>query len=129
MVDVVAAKIEDLINSIENFSTISQDSIAKIEIAINNLVKNQLALGQTPYGETWLPNKDGSKSLKGIEKYVHVTASSSGIKIFLDEPATFHNSGSKNLPKRQIIPQGLMPETWKIVIKTVLDAEFESKKG
>ena len=81
----------------------------------------QIAAGTDPKGVPWVLNKDGTKPLDGIEKYVSVKADGDSIVVRLDEPASYHQTGTKNLPKREIAPTDDLPMTWEVAVQEAAD--------
>lgn len=119
--------IRQWIRQLEQLPQIIEDAVPEIQNSIDDLVTNQLAAGKTPDGSSWKANKDGSKPLVGIRKYVKITASSSGISVKLSEPATYHQNGGGNLPRRQLIPEGSLPASWSKAIENALQKAYNRK--
>ncbi len=88
---------------------------------IKGLLDQQISAGTDPNGIPWKPNQDGSKPLDGIQKYVHVKASGESLKITLDDPASYHQTGTSKLPRRQIVPTDTIPASWETEIQAIVD--------
>jgi NADPH-dependent ferric siderophore reductase len=88
--------------------------------AVRPLVASQVAAGRTPYGELWLPKKDGRRALAGA--HVELAARGDAVVASVTGELVYHNAGTAHGPRRQLIPddgKGL-PETWRRAIDVVV---------
>lgn len=109
-------------------------------VSIAKLIDREFDEGADPYGEGWAdlaestlsrgrhppPLTDNRELRDSIS--VRPTASS-GIEIRIGSPyATFHQTGTKNMPKRAILPdQSELPESWEDAIASAFQDALRVK--
>ena len=103
---------------------------------IDKLLQREYLNGADPYGKPWTPLKP-STIAKG-RRNPPLTASGAmrsgtrarplpggGISIEAPSPANFHQSGTKNMAKRPILPEKGLPVAWKAEIDKAVTANIK----
>lgn len=98
--------------------------------AITKEIQREFANGQDPYGTRWKKLKSGKPSkltlsgkLRQGSKATPMTGGRAGLRILLGARyAVFHQTGTRKMPARKILPERGMPASWRMAI------ERESKK-
>jgi hypothetical protein len=83
----------------------------------------QIAALRTPYGEPWAPLVDGGTADPGIGSRVTLGAVGTQIRTAADGYANFHQSGTRKMVSRELIPtesQGI-PPSWSKAIDAAAD--------
>jgi hypothetical protein len=115
------AGLEALIGGLERLATHGfsdiQDETAK---AVQGVVDSQYQAGVSPDGERWADKADGtasylrktgdmardSKAIRGV----------SGVDVKIPSPGGYHQSGTKNMDVRKLVPDGELTPTWQQAI-------------
>jgi len=114
--------LDELISGLNTLDTKLKPEVAKRGApVIKGLLDKQISAGTDPKGIPWVLNKDGTRPLDGVQKYVDVVARGESIAVKLDEPASYHQTGTVHLPKRQIAPTDDLPPTWEAAIQAVVN--------
>lgn len=113
------------IKEMENLKKLVPNATSKLAPKISKLISTQVSNATDPDGKTWKKDKDGRQPLVGIDQYVSVIALKESVKVNLSEPATYHQTGSKTLPQRKIIPDNSIPTSWSNAINEVIEDEFK----
>ena len=119
-----------IIAALQALDNIPQIALKRSELRIKRLVEAQLDQGRDPYGETWAPlapatvakgrNPPPLTNTGAMRKSLQVTASGASITCSIDDPAFFHQGGTKNMPARKIFPaEGIPPEWEKAIAEAV----------
>ena len=113
---------------LESLSEVPSRAAREASEEIESLIVEQFARGEDPYGEPWEelaestrrrgrtnpPLTDTHDMVDGLE--VKPTAGA-GIAVTLDQPySRFHQTGTKRMPARPILPTGELPEAWETAI-------------
>lgn len=87
--------------------TMAEEVAREAAPLVQDAVRATASAGTTPLGQPWKPKKGGGRPLAHAAS--HVTAAPAGrvILVTLQGPDVFHHLGSKRLPRRQIIPDGV----------------------
>jgi hypothetical protein len=107
---------------------------------INRLLQQEYSQGSDPYGKPWAPLKASTLSkgrspppltasgqMRGGTKATPM--SGGGIQIEAPSPANFHQSGTKNMAKRPILPEKGLPVAWKAEIDKAVDTQVKRTMG
>ncbi len=119
---------------IEILNTLSEANVRKAvapraALKIQTLVKQQFAKQQDPYGKRWKRKKirDGKPVLTGetrqLRRNIDKTVTPRGFGLTAaTEYASFHQSGTRNMPQRKIFPTPLegLPRKWKKELRPVV---------
>ncbi len=115
-------------------SQVASDASAKIA----TLIEHEFVAGQDPYGNGWAALKPATLR-KGrrpppltdagtMRDSVKVSPMpGSGIAITIDEPANIHQTGSKFMVARPILPSAGFPATWSAAIRDATQARIREK--
>lgn len=84
---------------------------------LEELIDSQFEQGVDPYGRRWARLKNGQRSFlqKSGElrrSLAVIPRSSAGIRIRISDLAAYHQSGTKWMSARPILPKGAIPDTW-----------------
>jgi len=94
-----------------------------------SLVKKEFRASTDPYGKAWakLKYRQG-KPLQNtgiMASSVHTGPNADGFYIEIDTSyAVYHQSGTKRIPKRQIIPEGAWPQEWVTAMGGIAETLF-----
>lgn len=103
---------------------------------LTKLLQQEYAAGTDPYGKQWAalkpstlargrrpPPLDATGRMKSSTKAVPL--SGGGVGLVADSPANFHQSGTRKMAKRMILPDKGLPAAWKQAIDTAVDAQLK----
>jgi uncharacterized protein YlxW (UPF0749 family) len=106
--------------------------------AIEHLADSEFDLERDPYDRPWqtlaestLERKGGDTRILQRSDVMRGTLAvlpmrGAGLSVTIDSPAEFHQIGTKNMPKRMILPDNRgIPATWRDAITDAADAAFE----
>ncbi len=110
----------------EKLERLASEGMSDIEqraaVAIHQQIERQFARGESAEGERWANKADGSPShlqKSGNMKRSMRVSGVGGVKLTIDRPAGWHQSGTKNkdgsrrMPERPIAPVGdALPPNW-----------------
>jgi len=93
--------------------------------AINREVQKQFSNGTDPYGRRWKRLANGrpshltlSSRLRTKTRVRPMPGNMKGVRIILGERyAIFHQTGTKHMPARKILPERGMPASWRMAIE------------
>lgn len=107
---------------------------------IADLIEKEFEAGNDPYGKPWAPLRPSTlkrgrrppplTDTRQLRESVEVKpAKGAGIQITMDEvPGVFHQSGTKNMAKRAILPDGQkMPDPWTQAIADATDDAVQKR--
>jgi hypothetical protein len=108
----------DLRRKYESLSGASPAVAREVAQRLNGIVRSQILAGTDPFGNAWPPLKKGGKTpLRKFAKTVKTKVKRNIVAVIVgDWRATFHHEGTAKVPVRQILPNGVMPETWRQAI-------------
>lgn len=119
---VIGMTLDELISGLGRLGEELQTKVAEqVAPTIKGLLDAQIAAGTDPDGNPWQRNQDGSQPLEGAQKYVQVNAVGNSIVVRLDEPLSYHQTGTSRLPQRKIVPTGDLPVSWEEAIQEAVD--------
>lgn len=112
-----------------------RDAEHRAAVAVDQQVERQFASGEDSDGQHWANKADGSPShlqRSGDMKRSKRVTGIGGIRLTLDKPAGFHQSGTKNadgsqrMQARPIVPTGdSLPGNWSKPISAAVSEVFE----
>jgi hypothetical protein len=88
---------------------------------VEGLIRDGIQAGRDPDGVPWPANRDGSRPLAGIEKYIRVASTGTTITVNLEDTAGYHQTGTSTLPQRKMVPDRNLPAGWETAIQAVVD--------
>lgn len=88
------------------------------------VVHAQHAAGQAPDGTAWPLTVDGRVALTDLTSQITARADGGAIVLAVPDLLKPHQVGTGRLPKRQVMPAGELPDTWKAPIDKALAAEL-----
>jgi hypothetical protein len=103
--------------------------------ALRDLIRAQFVNEVDPYGNAWEPLAESTIARKyGDDRILRrsdrmfnglrvTPISGGGIRIELAPYGAFHQTGSKNMPARPILPMGTFPKTWSDALKRAARGE------
>lgn len=99
------------------------DASHRAAVAVQQQLERQYGSGTDPYGNPWADKKDGSgksylqKSGK-MRQNTRAVRGVGGIRVTAPKPAGFHQSGTKRMVSRPLVPYGSdMPQDWRQAIE------------
>jgi hypothetical protein len=98
--------LDDFVRSLRALGHVDADAARLAAPLVEAAVKRTAAAGTDPDGKPWLPKKDGGRALEHAADHVTAKAVGTTVVVTLVGPDVLHNSGTKRVPKRQIIPDG-----------------------
>lgn len=111
-----------------------RDAEHRAAVAVDLQVERQFARGESAEGTRWANKADGSPSYlqaSGAMKRTKRVSGVGGIKLTIDRPAGWHQSGTKTadgserMPARTIAPTGdTLPPNWSKSIKDAVGEVF-----
>ena len=119
---------DKLAQNLEALSRIPSQISKPISEELNKLIKTQFAQGQDPYGKSWAPLMPQTSKKKGNSNILintgklaasteAVPMSGAGIELRSIDYGQFHQSGTRYMVARQILPGGdELPLAWQAAI-------------
>jgi hypothetical protein len=110
--------LDELVAKLERLATKGYDDAkAEAERAVQSIVDAQYQAGIGPSGEPWADKVDGTASF--LRKSGEMARESkairgvSGIDVKIPSPGGFHQSGTKKMQARPLVPdEGTLPTSW-----------------
>ncbi len=134
-------KLGKLMTNLSKLASVPSRASGSVAAEIARLIDQQFASGTDPNGRPWaklmpstVKRKRGNTRILvrtgDMRKGVRVTPmSGGGVSITLAGYGGFHQSGTKNMVIRMILPGATFPKTWRIAIeKSVRDAYGKALK-
>lgn len=121
------AKLAETLKNLDK--EIVPDVALKAAVAINEVVEEQFDQGKDPYGRSWEPLADSTikkgrtpPPLTASGKMRRKAKAVPGVKGIVEKipsPAGFHQTGTKKMPARMLVPHGVLPPLWSDALKAV----------
>lgn len=135
------AALNQLSETLGELATVPSRAARGAATRINSLLGDQFAGAHDPDGDPWDELLESTKRRKGgdsrilirsgttkEETYARPTGSA-GIEIVSTAAAQFHQTGTKHMVARPILPAGdELPEAWEDVIEDEISQAFRGKK-
>lgn len=131
------AGFRDLADRLAELTEIPSRISAEVASEINDGLSAQFDSGVNAYGTPWKPLKPSTVMRKRGDARIlrrtdelsaetrAVPAGGAGITIESLDYGTFHQTGTRNMVARKILPDGsALPPPWEKAIQTALDNEF-----
>lgn len=117
--------------SLQDFSdrmtALAQDAYAdashRAAVAVQQQLERQYGSGKDPYGIPWPNKKDGSgrsylQKTGKMKRETRAVRGVGGIRVTAPKPAGFHQTGTKYMYARSLVPYGSdMPQDWRSAIE------------
>jgi len=102
--------------------------------AFSKRLAKQFADGAGPYGAGWKALADGSPShliaSNTMAPQVKATAmSGAGVALQAPTPANFHQSGTRRMDPRKVLPDNGLPASWRADLQEIYSAELREGLG
>lgn len=112
------AQLAKLVSNLETVGEKGADAVAaKLEAAINGVIQAEYDQGRGPDGSTWASKADGAAShlqkTGAMRSGTQVVRGVKGVTVTVPKPGGFHQSGTKRMPARPLVPEGEpLPSSW-----------------
>lgn len=129
----------NLIGNLRRLSEVPSQAAREVSDAIGAEIELQFDHGIDPYGEPWEPlaqsTLDRGRSPPPLTDTTEMRtgisvrpSSGAGVQITIDAPyAGFHQTGTRFMPARKVLPEGSLPDTWERAFADALDNAFERR--
>lgn len=130
--------LDRLAEALGELASVPSRVVPTVAPKIESMLREQFDDGVDPYGEPWAPLATGDQSYLqktgDMLSTLDVTGQrGAGIRITIDPPANFHQTGTARMPARKILPEEELPEEWSDAIDDAVadDAKkrWEAKLG
>ena len=122
------ASLDQMIEKLRSLDTFVPEAMPSVAKSVEAQIKRTVNAGQAPDGTPWPDKKDGGKALKNASSAITTRVVGTSIVVELKGVEVFHHFGA-GVPKRQIIPQGAMPEKLGNAIRLGLVDPWKKKVG
>lgn len=137
------SQLDELIDNLRALADVPSRAARQAAEGIDEAIQRQFDDGVDPYGQEWAPlaestlaqtpdRQGGPLDNTGAMRAGILVAPSSGAGItitFDADYAQFHQTGTKNMPARKILPEEELPESWEEAIaEAVSDAAERTMK-
>jgi hypothetical protein len=122
------ASLDKMIESLRSMDTLVQEGAPIAARNIEAALKSTVSAGQAPDGTPWPDKVTGGKALKNAAAAITVRVVGASIVIVLKGVEVFHHFGA-GVPRRQIIPQGKMPEKLGNAVRLGFVAPWRKRVG
>lgn len=125
---------KDLLKRLKQLEKIPDTIAAEVAPKIDADLKAQFDKGVNAYGNAWKPLSESTLRRKGGDARIlrrtdtlssDVSAEAvgnSGIQMTVPNPGTYHQTGTRHMPARKILPDGTaLPRKWQKYIQDALD--------
>lgn len=117
--------IRDLADRIRSLKLLPQRVAVRAAPLVEQALRANAAAGLDPMGKPWKLKKDGGKPLKNVAAKISCVANGKSIVATLTGPDVFHHRGTKDHPRRQVLPRsGEVPDFVKKAIDEAVGIEF-----
>lgn len=136
------AGFRDLAANLAKLDGIPSRIAAEVAGEINASIQDQFSGGADPYGKPWKPLLPQTVRRKGGDSRILMRtdslagettakpAAGAGIEITSIDYGNFHQTGTKHMVPRKILPDGdELPETWTNAIQTATENAFKKALG
>ena len=137
-----ARNLINLGNRLRELASVPSQAAKAASEDIADLIEGEFEAGNDPYGKPWAPLKPSTlkrgrrppplTDTRQLRESVDVKPmKGAGIQVTLDEvPGVFHQTGTKDMAKRAILPDGKkMPEPWTQAIADACDEAVQKQMG
>lgn len=111
---------------------IRQAAAGAIRDTVEILIDERFEARAAPDGARWDARKPPTGTWPLLEKSgrmrkeYHISATATGVAVTSNTPyAGFHQTGTKNMPARRVLPEAGLPQTWRDQIDEAVAAELE----
>jgi phage gpG-like protein len=132
------AGFRDLADRLAELEWIPSRIASEVAGAINESIADQFSAGHDPYGKPWAPLLPSTVRRKGGDRRilrrtdvlssetVAKPTSGAGIEISSVDYGQFHQTGTKRMVARKILPDGAeLPATWSKAIEEATERAFK----
>lgn len=119
--------IGDLIDRIRSLKLLPERVAVRAAPLVEKALKASAAAGTDPSGAPWKAKKDGGKPLKNAASKISTVANGKSIITTLTGPDVFHHRGTKDHPRRQVIPRSNeVPDSVAAALDEAMRIEFDA---
>lgn len=135
-----SAALSTITRALNELSRVPSRAAAGACTRIEGLIQREFDAGTDPYDNAWAPLSPATVALgrsdppltdSGALRDIKVTpARGSGINVALGEDyGAFHQTGTRNMPARPILPTGPLPTSWREAIDEAMTEAFSKTLG
>lgn len=132
------AKMGRLRENLGKLASVPSQVATDASVRIAESIEQEFASGQDPYGNRWEALKPATlrrgrrppplTDTGAMRDSVRVVPTAgAGISITIDSPANIHQTGSKDMASRPILPNRGFPATWSGAIRDATQARIKEK--
>lgn len=108
-------RIREILSTLQSQESLKEIAANAVANPVKNLVESGFDKTKTPFGEAWkeLKKPTGKRPLEGLRDFFDVRVE--GKRVILThkkEYAKYHQDGTRYIPKRQFLPELVLPTDW-----------------
>lgn len=138
MADAGVAALQRIMRAVRQLSRVPSRVAQEASGDVRRLLFEQIAAQTDPYGAAWAPHKESTLKRWGEHPVLDLTgdmiggidvapSAGAGINITLGEKySAFHQTGTRYMPARPILPDRGIPESWVSAIREASSNAFRS---
>ncbi len=127
------SKLGNLAKNIARLGTVPARASVRVAAEIKADILSAWDAGMSPYFQKWEPHKEETIRRHGSHPLLELSGAmrssldvrpmgaTGGVSITIDDPAPFHQGGTKNMAARPMLPFGTMPAGWKESIRSAVE--------
>lgn len=116
-----------------DLDSIPAQASAEAAREIERLIQDQFRSGTDPSGRPWKDLASGGRSFLfrsgDLFGSIHVKPRpGAGVRVTVDAKyASYHQTGTKRMPARKILPEDELPESWELAIERAVENSMRRK--